>query len=556
VAPRRATTRLRLGPVVGHTDDATTRIWIQVADDPRHYALRVQGVGLFPFVSTEGTAPEFGTAIATVTGLQPDISYTYRVARRGKFVPGGRGTVRTMPSPSSNAPVLFCAISCNGGEKDGAWQAFADFVERSKPSFILMMGDQVYMDEDKPDVFVDHLDSESTIRRAAMAEKYRLNWSREPLRTVMANTPHYMMWDDHDICDGWGSRAADSPTLVEKHPKGADIFRKSIAYFEDARDVYFHFQACHNPLQGDIRDPTFPAQADPAFPNYIRAAPARGVRRAMPFVFRCGRLAVLVLDSRGDRDVFRSRHPVLGDEQWAFVDDVFARLPPEVEALAVATPTPIASIDPTGQVMKAFGDRTDDVVAFSKGDEKATLHPESTTDVSEAFKVVISAWASRLTGRQANLGNFKVSNIDEARDQWSHKFARKEQEDLLRKAGRARVANRTTARSRELIFLSGDIHIGAIFDIACRNPRYKAVSLTSSGISKVEAAPGSIFVGVFVDEDFTVASGIRSTLREVIPDFNFGVVHVQPTGNGAAILAAVAHEGNAFAAGVDIADLL
>ena len=31
---RRAARRLQLGPVVGHTDDTSTRIWIQVADDP------------------------------------------------------------------------------------------------------------------------------------------------------------------------------------------------------------------------------------------------------------------------------------------------------------------------------------------------------------------------------------------------------------------------------------------------------------------------------------------------------------------------------------------
>lgn len=40
----------------------------------------------------------------------------------------------------------------------------------------------------------------------------------------------------------------------------------------------------------------------------------------MPFVFRCGRLVVLVLDARGDRDVFRKDYPILGTEQWGFID--------------------------------------------------------------------------------------------------------------------------------------------------------------------------------------------------------------------------------------------
>ena len=35
---------MQLGPVVGHTDDSSTRIWIQVSDEPARYKLRVEGV--------------------------------------------------------------------------------------------------------------------------------------------------------------------------------------------------------------------------------------------------------------------------------------------------------------------------------------------------------------------------------------------------------------------------------------------------------------------------------------------------------------------------------
>ena len=50
---RRALNRLKLGPVVGHTSDTSTRIWIQVFDDPVDYALRVHGGGIFTFARTE-----------------------------------------------------------------------------------------------------------------------------------------------------------------------------------------------------------------------------------------------------------------------------------------------------------------------------------------------------------------------------------------------------------------------------------------------------------------------------------------------------------------------
>ena len=96
--------------------------------------------------------------------------------------------------------------------------------------------------------------------------------------------------------------------------------------------------------------------------------------------------------------------------------------------------------------------------------------------------------------------------------------------------------------------------MGCIFDLSVQKPHYEAVSLTSSGISAVEDR--TLARGVFVDEDVAVAPGIRSTLRELVPSFNFGVVQVVPTGNGAEVHAAIAHEGNAFTVGVDIAELL
>jgi hypothetical protein len=129
----------------------------------------------------------------------------------------------------------------------------------------------------------------------------------------------------------------------------------------------------------------------------------------MPFVFRCGRLVVLVLDARGDRDVFRKDYPILGTEQWGFIDTVFANLPADVEALAVMTPTPIASMDPNGQVQNLLGDRTDDVVAFSRG----RTQPKSSEEKGEIPVAVANVHLSRLLGTQLNLGRYMISKIDE-----------------------------------------------------------------------------------------------------------------------------------------------
>ena len=121
---------------------------------------------------------------------------------------------------------------------------------------------------------------------------------------MLANTPVYMMWDDHDIRDGWGSGASDSETLVARHPRGKRIFDKCDAYYQDCRDIYWHFQGCHNP--------TAERRRRSALPNYIDGPPLDRALRAMPFAFRCGRMVVLMLDSRGDRDGFRDDLPILG----------------------------------------------------------------------------------------------------------------------------------------------------------------------------------------------------------------------------------------------------
>lgn len=555
--------RLVLGPVIGHTDHTSTRIWIQVHDDPRLYAVRVEGAGLFAFESTEpGGAVEFGTAIARVTGLAPDRRYGYRIQRAGRYVAGARGSVRTLPPPESMTPLLFDVISCNGSSKLGAWQQLADHVERAQPSFIVMMGDQVYLDEDEPNIFRDHFGAGDSARgraarRQAMAANYRANWSREPVARLLASTPCYMVWDDHDIRDGWGSMASDSETLVAQYPRGAGIFAKSTAYFEDARDVYWHFQACRNPRPGDHVDPLNPTQLDPAFPNYVDGPLPAGVRAGMPFVFRCGKVIVIVLDSRGARDVFRKDKPILGSVQWTFVEQVLARVPADIDALAIVTATPLASQDPDGQTQRLMGGRTDDVQAFRRGDEQELFHPPSKDGKAEGIvKSIISAKVERLIGTNPNLGDFQINNIDEARDQWSHRFARPEQRALLAAAFKARLTNRPQGfKGRELLFLSGDIHIGCSFEVSAARPvKAKATSLTTSGISQIEDRQP--FIGVYVDRSFTLAPGISAELKDVIVSFNFGVVTVTPTGSGAQVQTAIAHEGNGFAFELDVKDLI
>ena len=85
-----------LGPIVGHTTDTTTRIWI--AADSGQHRLELEGGPTVPFRPTEAGVPEFGTAIADATGLTPDTHYRYTIRAPDGAV-AARGSLRTLPPP-------------------------------------------------------------------------------------------------------------------------------------------------------------------------------------------------------------------------------------------------------------------------------------------------------------------------------------------------------------------------------------------------------------------------------------------------------------------------
>lgn len=494
-------------------------------DNPEWYALRVAGRGLFPFVSTETDGLEFGTALAFADGLRPERKYRYEVMRRGHVVPGAHGAFRTMPAPGSFADMLFVSLSCSDWRLDGAWPLLEKYVKEAQPRFILMMGDQVYLDfgdTKKEHIWPEYLDAKPAQRRQAMAQRYQQHWSREPIRRIMANTPTYMLWSDHEVRDGWGSWASDSPTLQQKYPRGAKIAEQYNRFFEDARDLYWHFQACHNPPP----------------PAYVSTPPRHGERQAMPFSFQCGRLRVLMLDDRGDRDLWRETNRALGHEQWRFINGEFVpNLRSDVDALAIVTQAPIVAMSPSGETQRRLGHRNDDVALFMQGDGKGLLALQSHSDSTWEM---VGVGIDRLVFKDAlPNNNFHIAEFDEARDQWSHYLSRPEATALIRTAAQARTTNRRTGEGRGVVFLGGDIHSGALFDISVSNPKFTMQCLTSSGICQA----GSHVIGAKVDEDFEVAPGIRAKLQHFVGDYNFGVTHILFSGGTPVISNVIAHAG-------------
>jgi hypothetical protein len=541
--------KLLLGPIVGHTDEQSVRIWIRTIDDPASYSLLIHTIGFFAFVSTEPNF-EFGTAIVIAQGLKPHRKYRYKIQRLGRSLPNAIGTFTTKPPIQYLNETSFIAISCNDQADRGAWEMLKEFIDDTQPRFLLMMGDQVYFDQatNIPNLWETYRDRPTEQRRLRMAEKYQESWSRPYVREVMANIPCYMMWDDHDIRDGWGSFAPDSPTLAKKYPKGRNIHDKYASFFQDARDVFWHFQMSHNPppLINNTIDPIPVATYGLSAPQFNNAQPSSF---AFPFTFRAGRVAVIVLDSRGDRDLWREKYPVLGASQWKYLNEVVEQLPTEIEGTVFVTPTPIVCMAPKGMSQLTVGGRTDDITYFRNGQEAlldemfTTSGTDTDWQTTKSLYTGLVSMSSAAAGIPINYGNLKLEDLDDIRDQWSHNFSRPEQGQLIRLAIRSRTTNRSGGNPRGLLFVGGDLHVGGLYRIDITEPECSFECLISSGISRNAKSKFPGFLGTLVDEEFDVAEGIRTTLQYLINSYNFGSVTIISNGKSTELLSHVVHSG-------------
>lgn len=94
----------------------------------------------------------------------------------------------------------------HAGQGWRVWKAMPDLLWNNKfnanTRFAILGGDQVYTDPKHDELRFSTSDDE---RRALLIGLYRQFWSDPAYQNVMRNLPAFMMWDDHDIYDGWGS---------------------------------------------------------------------------------------------------------------------------------------------------------------------------------------------------------------------------------------------------------------------------------------------------------------------------------------------------------------
>jgi alkaline phosphatase D len=452
--------RLTSALIVGHTTTDSARIWVR-SQKPGEYWLIVSpgpiDTAREPIVRHQGGVPHavlrrVGTEdhrhpiwkldmrgendftdVADVTGLTPETEYHCAVFPRKpdpfKWEVGYDQSqpicFRTMRRDPSE--VVFGFHSCHMPYKSenvhnmDMWSFYGQQLAAEKADFLIAGGDQVYTDGD------GNLNIWKWLRKVKREgptledmkswyrDIYRGYWGFPQVQQVLRQWPSYMIWDDHEIMDGWGSY--EERELSDRLDTILEIENRSLnltlakRMFRAAKKVYTEYQHSHNP-----RTPS--GQWD--------------------YSFTCGHAAFYVWDMRGHREFERDACRVLGERQR----DRFLRW------LA----------KPDGEAAHA-----------------SALFVVSPVPVVHANEFLVNTLDITLIGL-----------ADDLRDEWAHDTNLGERDVLL-----DALFDWSQRTGRKVVFLSGDVHVGAAFRLMRdSHPRAKVFQLTSSAITYAKTPPG------------------------------------------------------------------
>ncbi len=242
-------------------------------------------------------------AVHTVESWQFTVDQHATRELQVQYTVDGQPFTFTVPARDS-APT--CAYtSCNGFSdykkmkdipQDPVWNRMHDNHTQRPYHLLLMGGDQVYSDamwtttalHDWAAAPNDKKLANRPVTKALQTEiddfffaNYLKVWAYPHVGRMLASIPTVMMWDDHDIIDGWGSY----PEKFQQSP----VFN---AIYNVARDYFLLFQQ-HSATEADV-----PMRL-PLQPGFTNAA-------------RFGDYGLLALDLRSER----TPDVVMGEQSW------------------------------------------------------------------------------------------------------------------------------------------------------------------------------------------------------------------------------------------------
>lgn len=201
--PFRAWTKLQdvellHGPMLGGPTDRGVRVWVRTWHEvPVELRISESKDLSSPLTGQARTAAarDF-TAVVKVAGLQPSTRYYYQLTVAGKVLPE---VYRFTTMPAAGAPAKFTIFFGGGAGYTPDHERMWDVIRGHHPLAYLALGDNVYIDTPKI--------------QATQQYCYYRRQSRPEYRRLVASTPVFAIWDDHDfvVNDAEGGPAIDTP---------------------------------------------------------------------------------------------------------------------------------------------------------------------------------------------------------------------------------------------------------------------------------------------------------------------------------------------------------
>lgn len=285
-----------LGPFLGHVTEHSVKVWLHLEGVEQIYVSIYEREPTGEQITTGNLLLQeerLWTDCVTIEGLKPDTLYFYALWKNAACsVPFDLDGLapndlhfRTL-SADPNEQIDFLMMSCHNPDAsklDGAdgYAVWADIPQivalesNRKVRFALLVGDQVYADEWQTKILAAQTHEE---RVALYLEVYRHYWAHIHYRRVLCALPAVLIWDDHDITDGWGS-------TLDSFIGDSDNFKPDwLGLMKAATKSFSVMQASRNPL---------PLQA--------------GSDAAFDFCFKVGKSGFACLDLRSNRNLRKAQ---------------------------------------------------------------------------------------------------------------------------------------------------------------------------------------------------------------------------------------------------------
>lgn len=200
---------------------------------------------------------DLGTGIVAFEDLEANAKYSYELWQdKDHSIPLDLDGLApsdlhfwTLPTDGYGRQLDFLLMSCHFPETKEEVDGFGGFAvwhqipqimsENRNVRFAILCGDQVYADEVETEVLKEKDESK---RKELYLKVYRKFWNNIHYRRVLCSLPAVLMWDDHDITDGWGSR---EDSYDAKKPQ--EFTPEWEALFKTAKEMFRIMQASRNP---------------------------------------------------------------------------------------------------------------------------------------------------------------------------------------------------------------------------------------------------------------------------------------------------------------------